>query len=313
MKTLRDASKLVKKSRKISKSPHNLMLCLIALPVVIFTTTIVALLVFPAGALSQNSQPVISEPETTADTQDVIAKVNRPLNAPEAEPQAIAIQIVEQKRLKEEEKRKEQEEKRRLEQEKILALEAALKIKQARDDARNKICFIGDSITEGGVYGERGAAERAIDILNAGHPADDPPYDGINIGRGRSTTANWVAAVASDVENCRKPNIRMIMIMLGTNDAGLGVPSATYLSNMAHIRAVASGLSGDVGVFVNCPILLGSDEGQALIEEYCAGLGANGVTTPLKLELSDGIHPTSGGYDSLAGAWAAIIKNWVGV
>jgi lysophospholipase L1-like esterase len=186
-----------------------------------------------------------------------------------------------------------------------------LEVKQARDKARNKICFIGDSITAGGVYSERGAADRTIDILNAGHSVEDPPYDGINIARGGSTTDEWVGSIGSDINHCSRENLKVVMIMLGTNDAGRGVPSTTYLSNMQHIRSVASGMG--VTVVVNCPIMLGSEEGKALITEYCRGLGANGVSWPMEMNLTDSIHPDSNGYAAIALRWAEKIRSLVGI
>jgi lysophospholipase L1-like esterase len=300
----------MKKMRAASTSVRKSFICLVSLPVVVVALTVTALLVFPAGAANQANQPV-SYKSSDAEIQSVIDRVSLPIDAPEPESQETSKQIAEQKRLKEEEKIAQEAEKKRLEQERILALKKELEVKQARDEARNKICFIGDSITQGGVYGERGAADRTIDILNAGHPADDPPYDGINIARGGSTTGDWIGTISSDASHCRKSNLKVVMIMLGTNDAGKGIPTSEYLVNMATIRAVANGMGA--AVVINCPILLGSADGKTLIEEYCAGLGANGVATPLDLPLSDSIHPTSGGYGMLAQRWADIIRGQVGI
>jgi lysophospholipase L1-like esterase len=296
MKKLRATSLTAKKPRK-----SKLMIFLIILPIVVIITTVVVWLFVPVGARDQTRLDVVSD---GAKTQEAIAKINIKIEAPEPESQEQSAQIAEQKRI-------EAEQKRAAEEARILALKKALEIKQARDEARNKICFIGDSITAGGVYGARGAADRAIDILNAGHSAEDPPYDGINIGRGGSTTSEWVGSIGPDAHNCNKPNLRAVLIMLGTNDAGLSVPSTTYLSNMAHIKSVVSGLG--VPVIVSCPIMLASAEGQALITEYCSGLGANGISTPLVLTLPDSIHPDDAGYNAIASAWAGIIRSIVGV
>jgi lysophospholipase L1-like esterase len=297
MKEMRAASKPVKKVGKSLKKHNKLFVSLIILPIAVIFTTGVLWLVFPAGALNQNGQEV----SQTTDVQPIIDKINQPLNPPEPESQETSRQIAEQKRIEAE---KAAAEKARLEKERILALEKALKIKQARDDARNKICFIGDSISVV-------AADITISMLNAGHSTEDPPYDGINIARGGSTTGDWVGSIGPDAHNCNRPGLRAVMIMLGTNDAGHGIDVGAYLANMAHIRSVVSGLG--VPVIVNCPILLGSDKDPTnlnpLTPAYCSGLGANGVSTPLDLPLSDSIHPTGDGYNLLASAWANIILN----
>ncbi|MDR3125596.1 MAG: SGNH/GDSL hydrolase family protein, partial [Candidatus Nomurabacteria bacterium] len=297
---------------KLSKKPDKLFIALNIFPVVVIITTTALWFIFPAGASNQSSLETFSEKVETVDIQSIINKVNIALNPPEAESQATSLQIAEQKRIEAE---KSAAEKKRLEQERLEAIATALKIKQARDEARNKICFIGDSITEGDVYGERGAAERAIDILNAGHPAEDPPYDGINIGRGGSTTAMWAGSIGSDINNCAKTSLRVIMIMLGTNDAIRGVSVEEYLQNMSVIRSAASQLG--VQVFVNCPILLGSDKDPSntspITPAYCSGLGANGVTWSMEMNLTDGIHPDSSGYQAIASRWADLIRAIVGI
>jgi lysophospholipase L1-like esterase len=296
MKEMRAASKPVKKLKKTSGKRSKLFIFLVILPIVVIFTTAILWFIFPAGALNQNAQEVSTE--STTDIQPIIDKVNQSLNPPEPESQETSRQIAEQKRIEAEEAAAE---KARLEKERILAMENALKIKQARDDARNKICFIGDSISVV-------AANITINMLNTGHPAEDPPYDGINIARNGSTTGQWVGSIGPDADHCNRKGLRAVMIMLGTNDAGLKVETGTYLSNMAHIRSVVSGLG--VPVIVNCPIQLpsGSDNYNRPIE-YCAGMGANGVSTSLSVPLSDGIHPTGDGYNLLASAWANIILN----
>jgi lysophospholipase L1-like esterase len=305
MKKLRATSPAVKKARKTPKS--KLTIFLVILPIVVIITTVAVWFFIPAGAQNQTAFETLSD---NSKAPAAIDKISLPLNAPEPESQEQSAQIAEQKR-------QEEAEKKRLEAERILALKKALEIKQARDEARNKICFIGDSITHGGIYGVRGAADRTIDILNAGHSAEDPPYDGINIGRDGSTTSEWVGSIGPDAHNCNKSNLKAVLIMLGTNDAGLtvrglaNVTSDIYLSNMAHIKSVVSGLG--VPVVVSCPIMLDSAEGRALITEYCSGLGANGISTPLVLTLPDSIHPDDAGYNAIASAWAGIIRSIVGV
>jgi lysophospholipase L1-like esterase len=299
MTQLRARVRSSKKTSKVGTERSKLTIILVILPVVIITTVAVLWLILPAGAFSPNQPDARVQPSVTVDLPAIVAKINLPLEPPEPESQETSKQIAEQKRLAEIERQ-------RLEQERILALEKALKIKQARDEARNKICFIGDSITRGG------AAESAISLLNSGHPADDLPYDNINIARDGSTTSDWVATIVNDTQACRKANLKVVMIMLGTNDAGQKVPLATYLSNMAYIKSIADSL-GASAVVVNCPISLGSLDGQATIAEYCNALGANGVSSPLSVSLADGIHPDSNGYSALGQVWANIIKSWVGV
>jgi lysophospholipase L1-like esterase len=299
MKEMRENPKPVKKSKKASRKRNRLLIFLIILPIVVIFTTCILWLVFPAGALNQNSQEVSPESDESADTQTIIDKIDQPLNAPEPESQETSKQIAEQKRI-------EAEEKIRLEKERVMALEKALKIKQARDEARNKICFIGDSISVV-------AANTTISALNAGYSTEDPPYDNINIARDGSTTGEWAGSIASDAKNCvAKPNLKLIMIMLGTNDARSGVETAIYLSNMTTIRSAASNYG--VPVIVNCPIATDEPTFQSEIVKYCDHLGANGVAEPLNLSLlPDGIHPNGAGYSTLAGVWAGIIRSWVGV
>jgi lysophospholipase L1-like esterase len=297
MKKLRDTSKSVKELSKKSRKYSRLTISLAVLPVIIAAAAVSVMVLLPAGALNK------SAPDKSVKNANFSNDISLPLNAPVPESQEISRQIAEQKET----------EKQRLEQERILARAKELAVKQAREDARIKICFIGDSITQGGVYGEVGAAEKAINILNAGSTEDPPPYDGINLGIGGSTADKWVSTINSDlIKHCHKKNMRVVMIMLGTNDAEGGVSSENYLANMFRIVAAANNLGASV--IVNCPIQLGLGKNQHLISEYCAGLPANGVSTPLSVPLSwDDIHPTSGGYSALASAWADIIRYWANI
>jgi lysophospholipase L1-like esterase len=298
MKEMRATAKSVKKAEKSLKKHSKLCIFLIILPIVVIFTTGILWFIFPAGALNQNAQP---EQNQTVDTQSIIAKINQPLKAPEAESQETSRQIAEQKRLEEIAK---EAERKRIEEEKFLALKKELEIKKALHDAQHKVCFIGDSISVV-------AADMAINILNAGQPAENQPYGNINIAWGGATTGDWVGVIDSAINACREEkNVDVVMIMLGTNDAGHSVPTGTYLTHMARIRFVAGSVVGAT-VIVNCPILLKTSEtGMNLTIEYCASLNS---TTPIELPLSDNIHPTNDGYNTLASMWASTIKSIVGI
>jgi hypothetical protein len=307
MKKKRATSGTIDKSHKTPTK--KLLLILLIMPFLVVSAAIVVYLFFPASAQTQTSSENFLGLGEDSEIQSIIDEINIDIEAPTPESQEDTKQSIAERQA---EKTAKEAEKKRLEEEAFSAKKKALEIAQAREDARNKICFIGDSITAGGHDNQRGAADRAIDILNSGHPADDLPYDRINIASGGSTAEDWRGSIALAIGECNKPNLKMIMIMLGTNDAGWRVPTSEYISNMNYIRSVASGMSAPV--IVNCPIQLRTmPEGQALTTAYCAELRANGVSESLDLPLSDNIHPTSDGYDAIASRWAEIIKSWVGV
>lgn len=176
---------------------------------------------------------------------------------------------------------------------------------EGRQPPTYQIAFLGDSLTAG--YGL---------LQNEAYPAlieQEMKADGytevevVNAGISGDTTAAGLARV----EQVLEPQVKILVVALGANDALRGLPPSETRANLARIIATAQGR----GVMVllagmQAPPNLGTDYAEsfgaifpALSVEYKVVLVPfllEGVAGQPSLNQEDGIHPTAGGQKLMA-------------
>lgn len=178
-----------------------------------------------------------------------------------------------------------------------------------------KIGFIGDSITVGS---SASAVQSEMNALGE-------EYVAINRGVNGSTTEDWLPGRTnfdSSKTVFQSANVKVVSIMLGTNDALRGITrSDKYESNMRTILESLLSGEGIECIIVNYPIYLKSEVPQITddMKAYRNALDriVNGknilkgdtrayeyfATHPDELS-DDGVHPKDKGYESLGKLWA---------
>lgn len=197
--------------------------------------------------------------------------------------------------------------------------EGDLLYRREHDVAAVKIGFIGDSITEG-VFTTAPPPSVVADLLT-GHGLTVTTD---NQGHGGAKTADWVPGAGSGYLTTAKAafasaGVRLVHVMLGTNDAGVSVSAATWRANMIA-------LLDDLVTSGYLPVVsgaTGTDESpvNAFLVQYAAEIPTlcNGVTVwrgdsagyPYFIAhppAVDGVHPDTTQAALLAGLWAAVLR-----
>lgn len=125
-----------------------------------------------------------------------------------------------------------------------------------------KIVFIGDSITKGTDYG--GVTTADTFAYKIGVAAGYAPADIINKGVGSDTSAGVLARLSTDVISLCPA---VCVLMIGVNDVVLGVPIASFKSNVQQI-ANALALAGIKLVVMTSNLQRGSVAHIANQEQY---------------------------------------------
>lgn len=179
--------------------------------------------------------------------------------------------------------------------------------------------FIGDSITAGELTTTPAPTLVAGDLTSAGLTVTQ-----YNQGHGGAQVSDWVPGASSGYLATAKAafaaaGVRLVQIMLGTNDAGHSVSAATYQANMVLLLADLVS-SGYLPVLSYSP---GTNQSavNTLLVAYQPMLDAliNGVTVlrgdtqayqyflTNNSQTVDGVHPNDTGTPVLAQYWADML------
>jgi lysophospholipase L1-like esterase len=196
-----------------------------------------------------------------------------------------------------------------------------------------RIMPLGDSITNGVLWGTRGAGGYRGPLYtlltNAGYNVDyvgtlkdnpfspDPDHEGRSgwhIGRIDSKIADWLANLAS-------PDV--VLLHIGTNDFGLSIDTATAINRLDALILKIATLRPYTHIIVTNLLVRAEPLNtqiqnqfnpfvQALVTAHAAVgrrvtfLDMRSVV-PLS-DLPDGLHPNQTGYDKMANAWLPAIQ-----
>jgi lysophospholipase L1-like esterase len=217
----------------------------------------------------------------------------------------------------------------------VLAVAVAARPEAARSPRGGgsiAIGFIGDSITEGvPAGGSFPPAELTAKLLTTGGLT----VRAVNEGHLGSTTADWLpraghSYLAEALAAFSRARVRVVHIMLGTNDANPGrahLSPARYQANLASIGKVLNA-DGYIVVLSYPPFAQAAsseatrsamDAGlrayEPMIDGLINGKGIRRGDTHAYIyfrehpwELADGIHPTADGVQQLARLWAAALR-----
>lgn len=182
--------------------------------------------------------------------------------------------------------------------------------------ARLKVVALGDSITAGlGVF----QVEAYPALLQAKLETEGYPWEVVNAGESGDTSATALRRV----DGLLDPNVRVLIIALGGNDALRGISPKSMQSNIAAIidKAFAKGVE---------VLLAGMEAPPNLGEDYALAFrGAfstlrrdypnvkalpfllAGVAGDPTLNQADGIHPTAAGQQIIANQMYEVLKPMV--
>ncbi len=182
--------------------------------------------------------------------------------------------------------------------------------------ARLKVMALGDSITAGlGVF----QIEAYPALLQAKMEAEGYAWDVVNAGESGDTSATALRRVDWVLD----PNVRLLIVAVGGNDALRGISPKSMHDNIAGIIDKASAKGVDVLLAgMEAPPNLGEDYATAFRSVFSAlkreypGIKLmpfllDGVAGDANLNQADGIHPTAAGQQIIANRLYEFLKPMV--
>ena len=179
--------------------------------------------------------------------------------------------------------------------------------------ARLKVVALGDSITAGlGVF----QLEAYPALLQGKLGAEGYPWDVVNAGESGDTSATALRRVDWVLD----PNVRVLIVAVGGNDALRGISTKSMHDNIAGIIDKASAKGVDVLLAgMEAPPNLGQDYATAFRSVFSAlkseypGIKLmpfllEGVAGDANLNQADGIHPTAAGQQVIASHLYDVLK-----